>query len=76
MKVSNSALKIIQRHYKEWRLLSMECWGWNGEVVSCAGSSSRMTAVTEGNQVMQPIVAIVDAIEIKGSYAYQKDQTG
>ncbi|MDI9593598.1 MAG: EutN/CcmL family microcompartment protein [Atribacterota bacterium] len=48
-----------------------------GEVVFyVAGSSSRMTAVTEGKPSDATIVAIVDAIEIKGSYAYQKDQTG
>jgi len=46
-----------------------------GEVVFyVAGSSSRMTAVTEGKPSDATIVAIVDAIEIKGSYAYQKDQ--
>ncbi|HCU22477.1 MAG TPA: ethanolamine utilization protein EutN [Candidatus Atribacteria bacterium] len=48
-----------------------------GEVVFyVAGSSSRMTAVTEGKPSDATIVAIVDAIEIKGSYAYQKDQSG
>jgi microcompartment protein CcmK/EutM len=46
-----------------------------GEVVFyVAGSSSRMTAVTEGKPSDATIVAIVDAIEIKGSYVYQKDQ--
>lgn len=39
-----------------------------------AGSSSRMTAVTEGKPSDATIVAIVDAIEINGTYVYQKDQ--
>ena len=47
-----------------------------GEVVFyVAGSSSRMTAVTEGKPSDATIVAIVDAIEISGSYVYQKDQS-
>ena len=46
-----------------------------GEVVFCvAGSSSRMTAVTEGKPSDATIIAIVDAIEINGTYVYQKDQ--
>ncbi len=46
-----------------------------GEVVFyVAGSSSRMTAVTEGKPSDATIVAIVDAIEINGTYVYQKDQ--
>ncbi|NLJ37467.1 MAG: EutN/CcmL family microcompartment protein [Candidatus Atribacteria bacterium] len=46
-----------------------------GEVVFyVAGSSSRMTAITEGKPSDATIVAIVDAIEIRGSYVYQKDQ--
>ncbi len=46
-----------------------------GEVVFyVAGSSSRMTAITEGKPSDATIVAIVDAIEIRGSYFYQKDQ--
>ena len=46
-----------------------------GEVVFyVAGNSSRMTAVTEGKPSDATIVAIVDAIEINGTYVYQKDQ--
>ncbi|NLJ48560.1 MAG: EutN/CcmL family microcompartment protein [Candidatus Atribacteria bacterium] len=47
-----------------------------GEVVFyVAGSSSRMTAITEGKPSDATIVAIVDAIEIRGTYVYQKDQS-
>lgn len=46
-----------------------------GEVVFfVAGSSSRMTAVTEGRPSDATIVAIVDSIEIGGNLVYQKDR--
>ena len=46
-----------------------------GEVVFyVAGSSSRMTAVTEGKPADATITAIVDAIEIEGKLVYQKDK--
>ena len=46
-----------------------------GEIVFfVAGSSSRMTSVTEGKPSDATIIAIVDAIEVKGTYVYQKDQ--
>ena len=49
--------------------------GWNREVVFyVAGSSSRMTAVTEGKPSDATIVAIVDAIEIKRILRLSKDQ--
>jgi len=47
-----------------------------GEVVFfVSGSSSRMTAVTEGKPSDATIIAIVDAIEMNGSYVYQKNQS-
>jgi len=46
-----------------------------GEVVFfVAGSSSRMTAVTEGKPSDATIVAIVDSVEIGGNLVYQKDR--
>lgn len=46
-----------------------------GEVVFyVAGSSSRMTVVTEGRPADATITAIVDAIEIEGELVYQKDK--
>lgn len=46
-----------------------------GEVVFyVAGSSARMTAVTEGKPSDASIVAIVDAIDLDGRLVYQKDQ--
>ena len=46
-----------------------------GEVVFfVAGSSSRMTAVTEGRPSDAAIVAIVDTIDIGGTVAYSKDR--
>ena len=45
-----------------------------GEVVFyVAGSSSRMTAVTEGKPSDAAIIAIVDAVELGGRLAYRKD---
>lgn len=46
-----------------------------GEVVFyAAGSSSRMTAVTEGRPSDATITAIVDIIEIGGDYTYHKNR--
>jgi microcompartment protein CcmK/EutM len=46
-----------------------------GEVVFyVAGSSARMTAVTEGKPSDASIIAIVDAIDLDGRLVYQKDQ--
>jgi microcompartment protein CcmK/EutM len=46
-----------------------------GEVVFyAAGSSSRMTAVTEGRPSDAAIIAIVDTIDVRGQTVYQKDQ--
>ncbi len=45
-----------------------------GEIVFyVAGSSARMTAVTEGRPADATITAIVDAIELKGKYVYHKE---
>jgi microcompartment protein CcmK/EutM len=47
-----------------------------GEVVFYAsGSSSRMTAVTDGKPSDAAIIAIVDSIDLKGELVYQKDRT-
>jgi len=46
-----------------------------GEVVFyAAGSSSRMTATTEGKPSDATIISIVDSIDINGEYVYQKDK--
>ncbi len=46
-----------------------------GEVVFyVSGSSSRMTATTEGRPSDATITAIVDAVDIEGTYVYQKDR--
>jgi len=46
-----------------------------GEIVFyAAGSSSRMTAVTEGRPSDATITAIVDIIEIGGDYTYHKNR--
>jgi microcompartment protein CcmK/EutM len=46
-----------------------------GEVVFyVAGSSARMTAVTEGKPSDASIVAIVDAVDLDGRLVYQKDR--
>jgi len=39
-----------------------------------AGSSARLTAVTEGKPSDAAIVAIVDAVELDGRTVYQKDR--
>jgi len=45
-----------------------------GEVVFyVAGSSARLTAVTEGKPSDAAIVAIVDTVELGGRVVYQKD---
>jgi microcompartment protein CcmK/EutM len=45
-----------------------------GEIVFyVAGSSSRMTAVTQGKPSDATITAIVDAIEVGGKYMYHKE---
>ena len=48
--------------------------GLNEIVFYAAGSSSRMTAVTEGRPSDATITAIVDEIEIQGKTVYQKDR--
>jgi len=45
-----------------------------GEVVFyVSGSSSRMTRTTEGRPSDAAIIAIVDSIDLKGSFVYRKD---
>ncbi len=45
-----------------------------GEIVFyAAGSSSRMTTVTDGKPSDAAIIAIVDSIELEGTLVYQKD---
>lgn len=45
-----------------------------GEVVFyVAGSSSRMTTVTDGKPSDAAIIAIVDAVELDGELVYRKD---
>jgi ethanolamine utilization protein EutN/carbon dioxide concentrating mechanism protein CcmL len=39
-----------------------------------AGSSARLTAVTDGKPSDAAIVAIVDTVELDGRTVYQKDQ--
>ena len=47
-----------------------------GEVVFYAsGSSSRMTTVTDGRPSDAAVIAIVDAIDVKGERVYQKDRS-
>lgn len=48
-----------------------------GEVVFyVSGSSSRMTAATQGKPSDAAIIAIVDAIDLNGSPVYRKDREG
>jgi len=56
-------------------LVAMDSVGANvGEIVFyVAGSSARMTAVTEGRPADSTITAIVDAIELSGKYVYHKE---
>ena len=55
-------------------VVAMDGVGANaGEIVFyVAGSSSRMTAVTEGKPSDATITAIVDGIEINGEYVYHR----
>ena len=57
-------------------VVAMDGVGANlGEIVFyAAGSSSRMTAVTQGKPSDATITAIVDAIDIGGSYVYHKER--
>ena len=58
-------------------LVAMDAVGAGpGEIVFyVAGSSSRMTAVTDGRPADATITAIVDTIEIEGKPVYEKDKT-
>jgi microcompartment protein CcmK/EutM len=57
-------------------LVAMDSVGANvGEIVFyVAGSSSRMTSVTQGRPSDATITAIVDAIDVHGTYVYHKDR--
>ena len=57
-------------------LVAMDSVGANiGEIVFyVAGSSSRMTSVTQGRPSDATITAIVDAIDVHGVYVYHKDR--
>ena len=57
-------------------VVAMDGVGSNlGEVVFyAAGSSSRMTEVTKNRPSDATITAIVDAIDVEGSYVYHKDR--
>jgi microcompartment protein CcmK/EutM len=59
-------------------VVAMDSVGANiGEIVFfVAGSSSRMTSVTEGRPADATITAIVDAIEVGGRYTYHKEISG
>jgi microcompartment protein CcmK/EutM len=59
-------------------VVAMDSVGSNvGEIVFyVAGSSSRMTSVTEGRPADATITAIVDAIEVNGTYTYHKEIAG
>jgi microcompartment protein CcmK/EutM len=59
-------------------VVAMDGVGANlGEVVFfVAGSSARMTAVTEGRPADATITAIVDAVDIRGEYVYHKEVSG
>ena len=59
-------------------VVAMDGVGANlGEVVFfVAGSSARMTAVTEGRPADATITAIVDAVDIRGEYVYHKEASG
>jgi microcompartment protein CcmK/EutM len=43
-------------------------------VFYASGSSARMTTVTDGKPSDAAIIAIVDAIDVKGEMVYQKDR--
>jgi microcompartment protein CcmK/EutM len=59
-------------------VVAMDGVGANiGEIVFyVAGSSARMTSVTEGRPADATITAIVDAIDIRGEYVYHKELSG
>jgi microcompartment protein CcmK/EutM len=59
-------------------VVAMDGVGANlGEVVFfVAGSSARMTGVTEGRPADATITAIVDAVDIRGEYVYHKEISG
>jgi microcompartment protein CcmK/EutM len=59
-------------------VVAMDGVGANvGEIVFyVAGSSARMTSVTEGKPADATISAIVDAIDIRGKYVYHKEVSG
>jgi microcompartment protein CcmK/EutM len=59
-------------------VVAMDGVGANlGEVVFfVAGSSARMTAVTEGRPADATVTAIVDAVDIRGEYVYHKEVSG
>jgi microcompartment protein CcmK/EutM len=59
-------------------VVAMDGVGANpGEVVFfVAGSSARMTSVTEGRPADATITAIVDAVDIRGEYVYHKEVSG
>lgn len=61
---------------KQDYVVAMDSVGANvGEIVFyAAGSSSRMTQVTQGRPSDATITAIVDAIEMDGEYVYHKDR--
>ncbi len=56
--------------------VSMDAIGaGDGEIVMCAaGSSSRLTYLTEGTPVDNTIVAIVDSVDIKGKRVFDKSE--
>ena len=56
-------------------VVAMDSVGANpGEIVFyVAGSSARMTSVTEGKPADATITAIVDAIDVHGTYVYHKE---
>jgi len=56
-------------------VVAMDSVGANpGEIVFyVAGSSARMTSVTEGKPADATITAIVDAIDVRGAYVYHKE---
>ena len=59
---------------KESYVVAMDAVGaGEGEIVFfVAGSSARLTEITEGKPADATIIAIVDAIEKDGQYTYQK----
>jgi microcompartment protein CcmK/EutM len=59
-------------------VVAMDGVGANlGEIVFfVAGSSARMTSVTEGRPADATITAIVDAVDIRGEYVYHKETSG